>query len=52
MELWAMRRKPMLTTNDPLDRLRPAERTHEMLPLYLDGQADRLGNVVDQADHL
>jgi hypothetical protein len=22
------------------------------LPLYLDGEADRLGNVVDLADHL
>jgi phosphoglycerate dehydrogenase-like enzyme len=31
MEVWATRRKPMLTTNEPLDRLLPPEGMHEML---------------------
>ncbi len=31
MEVWATRRKPMLTTNEPLDRLLPPEGIHEML---------------------
>ena len=31
MEVWATKRKPMLTTNEPLDRLLPPEGVNEML---------------------
>jgi phosphoglycerate dehydrogenase-like enzyme len=31
MEVWATRRRPALTTDEPADRLLPAERLHELL---------------------